>query len=191
MAFVVSTIYSIHTWTGCPIHNIGDLMIRFILYCGVCALLMFGGQVVQQSNDKYTQMRNVKWIACFVLFTAWAVLIPGFFVIQLSVYTHAFYRAKNIYHETTVQNTHTSADNGHANVASSTILVGVNLHLTSHGTSNTYNHGSGTGNLLSNPTQHLHTASSGAIYTTTPSLSKNTHQSNETQALCSILMSPA
>ena len=68
MAFVVSTIYAVHIWTGCSTHNIGDLMIRFVLYCGVCALLMFGGQVIQQSNDKYTQMRNATELVSVLVF---------------------------------------------------------------------------------------------------------------------------
>jgi hypothetical protein len=60
---------------------------------------MFGGQIVLPSNDKYAQSRNVKWVASFVLFAAWAVLIPGLLVI-VSVYTHAFYRNKYTKRET-------------------------------------------------------------------------------------------
>lgn len=108
MAFTVSIIFAIHTWTSCPTYNIADLMVRFILYCIVCALLMFGGQVVLSTNDKYAQIRNVKWTACFVLFTAWAVLVPGLLVI-ISVYIHAFYRKKQTKHQHEIEDSYTSA----------------------------------------------------------------------------------
>lgn len=111
MALAVSTIYAVHIWTACSTYYISDLMIRFVLYCGVCALLMFGGQVVLPSSEKYAQIRNVKWISCFVLFTAWVVLIPGLLVI-LSVYMHAFYR-KKLLHNTELEGMGFSKDSAH------------------------------------------------------------------------------
>jgi hypothetical protein len=133
MAFAVSVVYTVHTWTGCATHNIGDLMVRFVLYDSVCAILMFGGQVVLPYNDKYAQIRNVKWITSFVLFAAWAVLVPGLMVI-VSVYVHAFYQKRGRLTESACEmNVSKLGDDGKGPVMSitSSYLLTHSLHPTS------------------------------------------------------------
>lgn len=179
LALAASIIYAIHTWTGCSTYNIGDLMVRFMLYCGVSALLMFGGQVILQTNNKYTQTRNVKWVACFVLFTAWAVLIPGLFVI-LSVYTHAFYRAKHMSHEAT-NNIGTSPESGVGNSSTSIASVHGNSQNTAQGMSNAFSHAGLNVTSLVHAPQHSSAVPSNTYCTTTLNTSKHTHSSSDAQ----------